>query len=40
LQNKPNFPRFSYKNDDVTRKQTQFKPNSKPIASKVKNVAS
>jgi hypothetical protein len=26
MQNKPNFPRFSPKNDDLTKKQTQTKP--------------
>jgi hypothetical protein len=31
MQNKPNFPHFSAKNDDLTKKQTQFKPNSNPI---------
>jgi len=31
MQNKPNFPRFSIKNKDFTKKQTQFKPNSNPI---------
>ena len=31
MQNKPNFPHFSLKNDDFTEKQTQFKANSKPI---------
>ena len=31
MQNKPNFPHFSTQNDDLTQKQTQFKPNSKPI---------
>jgi 5'-methylthioadenosine phosphorylase len=31
LQNKPNFPHFSLKNEDFTKKQTQFKPNSNPI---------
>jgi hypothetical protein len=27
LQNKPNFPYFSLKNDDFAEKQSQFKPN-------------
>jgi len=27
MQNKPNFPHFSLKNDDFAKKQTQFKPN-------------
>ncbi len=27
MQNKPNFMRFSPKNADITKKQTQFKPN-------------
>ena len=47
----PIFPSFSPKNNDSTKKQTQFKPNSKPIqtqfkansnpiASKAKNDAS
>jgi len=31
LQNKPNFPHISLKNDDFAKKQTQFKPNSNPI---------
>jgi hypothetical protein len=31
LQNKPNFPHFSLKNEDFTKKQTQFKANSNPI---------
>jgi len=31
MQNKANFMRFSPKNDDFTKKQSQFKPNSKPI---------
>jgi len=31
MQNKPNFLYFSPENDDFTKKQTQFKPNSKPI---------
>jgi hypothetical protein len=31
MQNKPNFPHFSPKNDDFTEKQTQFKANSNPI---------
>jgi hypothetical protein len=31
LTNKPNFSHFSPKNEDFTKKQTQFKPNSKPI---------
>jgi len=31
MQNKPNFPRFCAKNEDFVQKQTQFKPNSKPI---------
>jgi hypothetical protein len=26
MQNKPNFPRFSPKNDDLTKKQTQTNP--------------
>ena len=30
MQNKPNFPQFSPENDDLTQKQTQYKPNSKP----------
>jgi len=30
-QNKPNFPHFSPENDDFTKKQSQFKPNSNPI---------
>jgi hypothetical protein len=30
LQNKPNFRPFRTKNNDPTKKQTQFKPNSKP----------
>jgi hypothetical protein len=30
MQNKPNFPHFSLKNDDFTKKQSQFKPNSNP----------
>jgi len=32
MQNKPNFPRFSAENDDFTKRQTQFKPNSNPIS--------
>jgi hypothetical protein len=31
LQNKPNFPHFSPENEDCAKKQTQFKPNTKPI---------
>jgi len=31
MQNKPNFPHFSLKNDVFSKKQTQFKPNSNPI---------
>jgi hypothetical protein len=31
MQNKPNFPLFSPKNEDFFKKQTQFKPNSNPI---------
>ena len=31
MQNKPNFPCFSTKNDDFTKKQTQYKPNTNPI---------
>jgi len=31
MQNKPNFPLFSPENEDFTKKQTQFKPNSNPI---------
>jgi len=31
MQNKPNFPHFSPENEDFTKKQTQFKPNSNPI---------
>jgi hypothetical protein len=31
MQNKPNFPHFSLKNDDFTKKQSQFKPNTNPI---------
>jgi hypothetical protein len=31
--NKPNFPRFTPENDDFTKKQTQYKPNSNPIQS-------
>jgi hypothetical protein len=27
MQNKPNFPHFSTKNEDSTKKQTQYKPN-------------
>jgi hypothetical protein len=30
MQNKPNFPKFSSENDDITQKQTQYKP-KKPI---------
>ena len=30
LQNKPNFPRFSTKNEDYAKKQTQFKPKFYP----------
>jgi hypothetical protein len=37
LQNKPNFPHFSTKNEDLTKKQSQFKPNSNPISPKAKN---
>jgi hypothetical protein len=33
MQNKPNFHPFRPKNDDLSEKQTQFKPNSKPILS-------
>ena len=31
MQNKPNFLCFSPLNNDLTQRQTQFKPNSKPI---------
>jgi hypothetical protein len=31
MQNKPNFPHFSTENACLDKKQTQFKPNSKPI---------
>jgi len=31
MQNKPNFMRFLPENNDFTKKQTQFKPNSNPI---------
>jgi hypothetical protein len=31
MQNKPNFPHFSTKNEDFAKKQSQFKPNSNPI---------
>ena len=31
MQNKPNFPHFSLKNEDFTKKQTQYKANSNPI---------
>jgi hypothetical protein len=31
IKNKPNFPHFSTQNDDFAKKQTQFKPNTKPI---------
>jgi hypothetical protein len=37
MQNKPNFPHFSPKNEDYAKKQTQFKPNSNPITSMAKN---
>ena len=39
IQNKPNFRLFQPQNEDVTQKQTQFKPNSKPICQKDKNDA-
>ena len=34
MQNKANLYRFSYKNSDYDKKQSQFKPNSKPILAK------
>ena len=38
MQNKPNFRPFRPKNDDFTKKQTQFKPNSNPIQSQTKPI--
>ena len=38
MQNKPNFPHFSPENDDFTKKQTQFKPNTKPIQTQSKPI--
>jgi hypothetical protein len=36
MQNKPNFPHFSLKNDDFTKKQTQFKPNQSQFLQRLK----
>ena len=33
----PIFPHFSPENDDFTKKQTQFKANTKPFSRKAKN---
>ena len=35
MQNKPNFPHFSPENEDCAIKQTQFKPNTKPIKANI-----
>jgi hypothetical protein len=35
MQNEPNFPRFSPKNRDPAKKQTQFKANSNPKQSQI-----
>jgi hypothetical protein len=32
MQNKPNFPHFLPENEDFTEKQSQFKPNFRPIS--------
>jgi hypothetical protein len=36
MTNKPNFPHFSSENEDCAKKQTQYKPNSKPKQSQLR----
>jgi hypothetical protein len=40
MQNEPNFPRFSTKNDDKAKKQTQFKPNQSQLTKRPKMMQS